>query len=121
MFVPTRPSVGLQSTDDGSVLVWFFHILLGSFVPGRDDTVEPLAGTRSSRRARRADSTRLPTSPTSSRACRITRSADSTSCCPVRGHERRRRRRSRFADRTVTSNRTVGIWPATLTGLAAAL
>jgi putative transposase len=38
-------TVGLQSTDDGSVLVWFFHVLLGAFVPGRDDSVEPLAGT----------------------------------------------------------------------------
>jgi hypothetical protein len=38
-------SVFLQACDDGSYLVWFFHMLLGSFVPGRDDTVEPIAGT----------------------------------------------------------------------------
>jgi putative transposase len=38
-------TVGLQSCDDGSVLVWFFHVLLGSLVPGRDDTVEPVAGS----------------------------------------------------------------------------
>ena len=25
--------------------MWFFHVLLGSFVPGRDDSVEPIAGT----------------------------------------------------------------------------
>src|SRR5690242_14696132 len=43
------------------------------------------ACTPSSRRARHAASIRLPISPTSSRACRITPSADSTSCCLGRG------------------------------------
>jgi hypothetical protein len=41
--------------------------------------------TRSSPRARRVASTRLPTSPTSSRACRVTRSAGSTNGCQARG------------------------------------
>ena len=34
-------TVGLQRVADGSTRVWFFRMLLGAFVPGRDTTIQP--------------------------------------------------------------------------------
>lgn len=31
---------GLQRVADGSTRVWFFRMLLGTFVPGRDTTIQ---------------------------------------------------------------------------------
>lgn len=36
-------TVGLQHVADGSTRVWFFRMLLGAFVPGRDTTIQPCA------------------------------------------------------------------------------
>ena len=36
-------TVGLQRVADGSTRVWFFRVLLGAFVPGRDTTIQPCA------------------------------------------------------------------------------
>jgi transposase InsO family protein len=36
-------TVGLQPAPDGRVRVWFFHMLLGAFVAGRDKTLQPYA------------------------------------------------------------------------------
>jgi hypothetical protein len=36
-------TVGLQRVADGSTRVWFFRMLLGAFVPGRDTTIQPCA------------------------------------------------------------------------------
>jgi putative transposase len=38
-------TVGLQRVADGSTRVWFFRMLLGAFVPGRDTTIQPCAAT----------------------------------------------------------------------------
>lgn len=35
--------MGLEEIATGLVRVWFFHGLLGAFLPGRDDSVEPIA------------------------------------------------------------------------------
>jgi hypothetical protein len=37
--------VGLQPRSDGSTRVWFFDVLLGCFVAGRDGTIQPCAET----------------------------------------------------------------------------
>jgi len=36
-------TIGLQRVATGSRRVWFFHMLLGAFVPGRDTTIQPCA------------------------------------------------------------------------------
>jgi hypothetical protein len=36
-------TIGLQRVVDGSTRVWFFRMLLGAFVPGRDTTIQPCA------------------------------------------------------------------------------
>jgi hypothetical protein len=38
-------TVGLQRVADGSTRVWFFRMLLGAFLPGRDTTIQPCAAT----------------------------------------------------------------------------
>ncbi|HEY6174623.1 MAG TPA: hypothetical protein VIX73_09280 [Kofleriaceae bacterium] len=55
--------VGLEVVADGAVRVWFCNMLLGAFVPHRDDTIQPFNADEASTEPTNA-TTEKPTSAT---------------------------------------------------------